>query len=450
MGKITLEDKLHSLDAKDLYNLVIYIIYKNYDARRIVLEWFKENESKQKSNNTRKEDDTEFINDELLMEYWGNAREIISEFNEYGGGPEDEEDEAYHWLNKISDLIKEGRISSDAKYEFLDEAFVEYDVGNSGFDDALMDIFFEICDSKEEWEYLVEKLGKYPSDWRKHLIIKIQKDYLQNDEAYLKERMSSLRYGMDYLDLVDYYIDRNNYEKALETAEAGILKGEGRLTELFEFLFEHFEQANDAKNLERIVSTALSRNKEQRNMLDRLFEYYKNRGNYEKAKEALQKSYEHIRHASYYEEYVRIKNYLEESDWKQFEPRIINDAREKSINDYLRICLDKNMKKAVLDIILNPPRNQWGFVSNNNFDEFAGRLEKDYPDKIIEYYWKKACILIKEKNRDAYRESVRYLAKVKHIYINILKNEPVWIKRFSALKNEYSNRPAFLDESRNL
>ena len=41
-----------------------------------------------KTNNGRKA-----LNDELLREYWNAAQPIISEFNEYGGGPEDEEDE---------------------------------------------------------------------------------------------------------------------------------------------------------------------------------------------------------------------------------------------------------------------------------------------------------------------------------------------------------------------
>ena len=48
----------------------------------------------------------------------------------------------------LDELIEAGNISSDAKLEFLDEAFVEYDMGNSSFDDALMDIFFAMCETK--------------------------------------------------------------------------------------------------------------------------------------------------------------------------------------------------------------------------------------------------------------------------------------------------------------
>ena len=438
-----LDEELKSLDARDLYNLVQNLISKNPEVHRLVLEWFKE---KAEASSVAEEVTT--LNDELLMEYWEKAENIISEFNEYGGGPEDEEEEAYQWLNEISELIRKGNISSDAKIGFLDDAFVEYDIGNSGFDDALMDIFFEICETKEEWEYLVEKLAKRPSDWRKKLIMNIQKDYLRDERAYLEMRMENLHYGMDYWDLVEFYVNKGDLQKGLETAEHGILKGEGRLTDLFQFLFERFAAKRDTPNVERIVRVALTRKSEEKNMLDRLFEYYKTQGNYEKAKEALQKAYKIMRYGNYYAEYKKMKAFLRAADWKQVEPEIFKDVQEKDICDYLRICLDKNMKEAVLHTILNPPEMQWGM--RNEFDEFAAKLEEDFPERIIEYYWQSAYRNIPGGNRGTYRIAAGYLAKVKHIYINLLKDESGWKNRFFELKVEFKNRPAFLDEVRKL
>ncbi|HII79878.1 MAG TPA: hypothetical protein HA261_05685 [Methanosarcina sp.] len=40
---------------------------------------------------------------------------------------------------------------------------------------------------------------------------------------------------------------------------------------------------------------------------------------------------------------------------------------------------------------------------------------------------------------------VRDLEKAKYIYIDILKNEAGWAKRFSDLKSEFKKRPAFLE-----
>lgn len=345
-------------------------------------------------------------------------------------------------------MIEEGNISSSAKLEFLDDAFEEYNIGNSGFEDALMDIFFSICETKEEWEYLVKKLDEKPSEWRKKRIMDIQKNYLCDDEAYLEERMKILQYGMDYWDLVTFYIARNKPQKALKIAEEGILKGEGWVTELFLFLFDHFAAKKDIDNLKRIVNTALERKTEEKPMLDSLFEYYKGQKDYENAKESLLQSFDFIEHKGHYAEYKKMDKFLNEQDWKQVEPEIFEKTKEKNIHDYMRICLDKNMEKTILDVIFNPPVNRRRFTIENNFDEFADRLIEKYPEKIIEYYWEKARKNIPGGNRKTYALSAGYLGKAKDIYITALNDESAWKKRFFNLRMEFKSRPAFLDETK--
>ena len=41
------------------------------------------------------------VNSELAQELWAEAEGIISKFNNYGGGPEDEEEEAYGKIEKL-------------------------------------------------------------------------------------------------------------------------------------------------------------------------------------------------------------------------------------------------------------------------------------------------------------------------------------------------------------
>ncbi len=435
--------RLRSLDADDLYDLVSTLLSKKPELYQMALEWFKERQKTMPE--TMENEDLVSLNDDLLLEYWEDARGIISEFNRLGGGPEEDEEEAYEYLDQISELIKEGELSTSVKLEFLDEAFEEYNIENSGFEDGLMEIFFEICQTKEEWEYLVKKLDEHPSKWRKEKIMRIQRKHLQDDEAYLQERMQILSHGMDYWDLVKFYVDKGDSEKALSTAEEGILKGEGRLTELFEFLWEHFSKEGDTANLERIVQTALSRNTEKKNMLDRLFEYYRSEGDYERARDALLKSFEFTRR-KYYAEYNKLKGFLKGPDWKSVEPKIFDKIKEEDFHDYLRICLDKGMKDTVLKSILNPPKSRFGYLIEENFDEFADELNKDFPDKIIEYYWQKAYQNIPNGTRKTYSIAARYLGKVKDIYLDILNDDPGWVKRFSDLKFEFKKRPAFLEE----
>ena len=446
--RFSLNEELHSLEKEDLCDLLQDILEKKPEIFELILEWFKEKQETPPKKGTQKTS----INDELLMEYWNDAKEIISDFNEYGGGSEDDEEEACSHLNRISDLTKEGDTSTAAKFKFLDNAFKEYNYENSGLEDAMMDVFFEICRTNEEWEYLVKKLDEHPSDWRKKLIMDIHKEHLHNDKAYLEERMKKLHYGMDYWDLAAFYIEKEEMDKALEFAEKGLLKGEGRLTELFQFLADHFAKKGDTANLERIVHTALAKGDEEKPMLDILFEYYRAQGNYEKAKGALLKSFEFTGNNAYYAEYNRMKEFLKDSEWEQIEPKVFKEIKDKNIREYLRICLDKNMKKDVVDIILSSPspRSNMGFVLENGFDDFADNLKEEYPERIIQYYMQKAHGKTKGGSRKTYGTAARYLAKVKDIYTDILKDESKWIQSFSAFKAEFKNRPAFLEAAKQL
>jgi len=452
--EFSLDETLRSLDRKELYNLVENLLERNPEVYRLILEWLNKKSKDLKDIDSKRE--RMLLNDELLMEYWYKAEEIIDEFNEYGGGPEDDEMEASDCLDKISELIKKGNISTKGTFEFLDAAFVQYDYNNSGFEDVLMDVFFEICKTKEEWRYLVKKLSKHPSEWRNKLIMDIQKEHLRDDDAYLKMRKEDLHYGMDYWDLTEFYIGKGESKKAVEIAEEGLSKGDGRLTELFEFLSDYYAKKKNTINLERVVQYGLKKKSDEKALLDRLFEYYKTQNDYENAKKALLKAFEYVKGAGYipqvrsHAHYGKMKRFLTEMDWKIIEPKIFKEIRERDLEDYLQICIDKGLKKEVVDILLNPPKKQsgirFGFDREYNFDTFANQLEEEFPEDVIEYYWQKAYGNISGGNRNTYYTATRYLKKIKHIYIDILENESMWNQRFSDLKTELKNRPAFLEE----
>ncbi len=452
-----LDEKLQALSNKDMYDLVQTLLNKSPQVRKSILEWFMD--KSKDMNNINKKQVSKALNEERLWEHWYDAKSIISQFNEYGGGPEDEEEECDGHLDHIEELAEKGEISTEVKCEFLDELFEEYNVGNSGFEDKMMDICFVLSKTKEEWQYLVKKLGEEPTEWRNDLIMDIQKKHLKDDDAYLKLRKDDLHYGMDYWDLAEFYIGKGEQKTAVEIAEEGLLKGEGRLTQLLEFLSDHYAKSKDTANLERVVQYAIKKKSEEKEMLNRLFEYYKAQNDYENAKKALLKAFEYVKAAGYipevrsYAHYNKMKQFLAKADWKEIEPKIIRDVREKDLEDYMRICLDKNMKKEVMDILLNPPnkRHSVGLrvETEYDFDEFAKRLKEEFPEDIIKYYWQKAYCNIQNGNRETYSTAARYLDMVKHIYIDILNEKSKWEQRFSNLKVEFKKRPAFLEELKN-
>jgi hypothetical protein len=159
----SLEDEIKSLEKQQLRELISELIRKSQDCKKLIFMWL---------------GDTEKVNEELIQEYWQYAAEIISEFNELGGGPEEKEEEAYEWLEEISQLLKTGSLSSEARQYFIDDAIIEYQKHNSGFDDQLKELFFEACKSDEDWEFLIQKLKEKPSEWDLKLIKKIYREHL--------------------------------------------------------------------------------------------------------------------------------------------------------------------------------------------------------------------------------------------------------------------------------
>ncbi|MFC3885586.1 hypothetical protein ACFOU2_19780 [Bacillus songklensis] len=83
-----------------------------------------------------------------------------------------------------------------------------------------------------------------------------------------------------------------------------------------------------------------------------------------------------------------------------------------------------------------------------NWDSFADKLAKRYPRQIIEYYWNKGCSFIAGGSCKSYKETAKCLQKARNIYQNFLKENDVWQSRLAAIKMQYKNKRAFLNEIR--
>ncbi len=103
--EFSLNKNLQSLDSVELYELLQILMNKKPELNKLILEWFK---AKPNSGESGTGEDMFSLNDRLLFENWDDARDIISEFNEYGGGSYEDEDEAYEYLHEILELIEGG------------------------------------------------------------------------------------------------------------------------------------------------------------------------------------------------------------------------------------------------------------------------------------------------------------------------------------------------------
>ena len=122
---------------------------------------------------------------ELAAELWADAEAIISEFNEYGGGLEEDEEEAYEKIRGLSRILPS--LPWQERREIMDGMLEQYHLGNSGFGDVLTDACFEMCKEEQEWLYLAERLLSFGGRWDKKLAMDIYSELGAGDE-YLKIR----------------------------------------------------------------------------------------------------------------------------------------------------------------------------------------------------------------------------------------------------------------------
>lgn len=424
----TIERIIRDKSDAQLKGLIVELCEKFSDAYEHILQWGKDTGGVA-------------INDKLALEYWRKAERLIQEFNDYGGGSEYEEDEACAYMASISELVP--TLSWKTRQKIMDGMLAQYYYGNSGFDDPLTDACFELCQERDEWLYLAGKLEAHGSSWDKRLVMNIYR-IIGDDDSFLKMRNASLHHGSDYFELVQYYEEKGDKETAFSYAHKGLEKGAGGIGSLVAYLFDYYEAKKDTVELEKIFAICEQREQERAVIAGRLFDYYKSEDDYENAKRCLLKEFEYIRNSGLNDYYRKIKDYLNDADWNSVEAKLFASLKLRNTESYLHICLEKGMKQEVYDIIIEKS-GRWGA----DYDYFADKLKKDFPEKIIEYYFKLAINLVQGgSNRKSYKQSMKYFKKAKDIYIKVLKDKPRWDAKLAEIRTHYKTRRAFIEESR--
>jgi len=398
-----MEEQLEKLSKDHLIEIIMELLKKNKKNKAKLLEML----GKYLKDNSDIKEVQEDIYLEQYEEYWAEADPILHDFNEYGGGPEEDEEIVYDNIDKIVALFKEHKLPQQIKIEFIDNLFYYYDLGNSGFDDCLMDAIFAVASSKSDWEYVIEKLRAEDSSYRKSLIMTIYKRYLHDDTAYLKEREAQLYYGMDYYDLCQFWYQKGEVEKAVEIAKQGLEKGEGRIIDLIEFLVKYYKDRNDYDNTLKYM----------------VWEF----------KDQLS-----------FAVYKETQKFCHKKDWPKIEAEYINILKEKKAEKQLnKIYLDKKEYDKVLEYVKS--KSYFGTFYDDR-EEFAEKLQTIYPSDIIDFYKEKVQTNINLKSRKGYSTAVQYAKKIKHIYIDILKNKEDWENYIRLIRNRYPNYPALQEE----
>lgn len=198
MDNKTIKKLIQNYEAAELQEMILAIVGKNPSAQQALLDYCQKKGKKLKS----KDYSTVIINQ--LQHHWDRAREIIDEFNEYGGGPEEEEEIACDELEKMTEILETEEIPWEPRRKMLEEVLDFVRMDNGGFYDMLTDVVDSMCQTKEEKVYLADLLSQgsspYYGDWASEIY-----RACGEDGKYLESKKANLSYSRDYLELAGYY-----------------------------------------------------------------------------------------------------------------------------------------------------------------------------------------------------------------------------------------------------
>lgn len=436
MDNKTVKQLIGKFDKTELQDLICCLVGRNSLAQQDLLDYCQKNSADKKSANYG------LIIENQIKQYWLDASKIIEVFDMYGGGPEEDEDYAYEELERLEQLFEDNQVSWEFRKELLEDmlGFVVSD--NSGFTDRLVDLALMMCTTKEEEIYLADYLTEHVDGYYHDLAAKI---YLDNGEnaKFLANKKANLQYGSDYLELADYYKKHGDEELALKIVQEGFHKADGRLDEIYKYLFLHYEQNKDEKALEQLYRDSAKKEMNQDTITELMSHYYKKKGDYEKQKAALLKLVSLCDGDKLSRLYKRCSQELTEEDFSKREQAILNKIKERNPSGYLDILLEKNEAKEVMDYIMQHLR--CGGVGLDEGHYFTKRLAARYPGKVVELYWREVDSYVKMGKEQNYRRAVSVLKDVRRIMIdNHWQDE--WENRYRVFLQEHRRKRLLLKE----
>lgn len=410
-------------DKEQLKDLIYHMVSESGKAEQILLDYCQKKEEKQKSGNHN------LIIEKQFRKHWKKANSIIEEFDMYGGGPESDEEDAYDELKAMGKLLENNEISWEVRREVLDEMLCFVASDNSGFTDCLVDIALVLCRTKEEHLYLADFLNNKGNTYYRNLAADI---YLKNgeDEKFIESKKANLTYGSDYLALAGYYKKHGDEDKALKIVLEGLNKCNGRLDEIYSYLFNYYKRKKDEAALEKLYKDSKKRKRDQDTMTELMHQYYTEKGDYPKQKETLLELISCPGRKSMKELYKKCKEELSAEDFQKEEGEILKAVKKNDLSAYFDILIEKDETGEVIDYLTSHPQRGVWCLDGNHY--FSKRLAGKYPREIVELYWGEVSFYVGLGKESNYRHAAAILKEIRKI---MKKNQ--WTEEWKSLYQEF-------------
>lgn len=317
-------------------------------------------------------------------------------------------------------------------------------MGNSGFDDILMDVADSFCKSNEEKRYLADALAKGGSGYYKGVAASIYQS-IGDHEHYLQTRLANLQYGSDYVEIARYYAKKGDRQKEMEYVWMGLEQCTGRLDKLIDYVTPIYIRKENDTELKRLYQLVL-KTKWDINIFalaKHLYGYAGKKGDYPSEKKMLLLILDTCDKNEIKKWFGVCKEKLHQEDWQENYETILEKIREKNLKLYLDICMETGREDTVLEYLLGSRRSyDYWDVDDNQY--FSKRLAEKYPDEILELYWKDVNSLLRVSRNKNYILAVSFLKKIKAL-MKSNDRQKEWDAKFRELKEVHKRKRNFME-----
>lgn len=344
---------------------------------------------------------------EVVLALWEELYPDLEEMDDRGGGNYDVVDHVGDLLGQIQEKLAAGNVSHEVRQELLEEILTFIKSGNAGLDDELYDTAYAACREETEWRWLACSFEAMKKDWPLDHARRIYRR-LGDREKYLELRRLKMVYGTDYHELARFYWKEGKREKALIVAEEGLKKGQGRMDELRRFLADY---ARDTGDRERYLDLQFAQ------AIDSLT----------------------------LDSYKTFEKICNPSEWERFESRIMARLESAWRQEKLKILMYRREHEKAVAVLTKGrhPLHDWG---GSEELKVAEQLERLFPEEILPYYISGLGNLNVNATRKEYARQAKAMARIRRVYLDILKSEKRWRDFAGNIKRKNLRRPALQEE----
>lgn len=385
-----------STDA--LTDLLLQLAAERPDVRRECFDFLKTHVAVSKALEKRSEG-------EIVLALWAELVPDLSELDEYGGGDYATGNHVGKLLYEIWTELDSKEVGSDDRREILDRVLPFIESGNAGMGDPLYDIAYAACKDDTDLRGFAEDLEGIGGDWQTTHARRIYRR-IGDREKYLELRMGHMVYGADYHDLATFYWKAGEKEKALQIAEKGLRKGKGRMDELRQFLAD---RARKSGNREKYLTLQFAQTMDGLTL----------------------------------EKYKAFKKICKAAEWKVFEPKLLGRMKGAGRTERLRIRMHRKEYAEAVGILIKGRYPNW---DTGHEIRIAKKLETHYPEEVLKYYISGLGNLKANDTREEYARKAKVMAKVRHVFVDVLGDMERWNTYANKVKQDNIRRPAFQEE----